>query len=129
MRASPVHSFSLFDLEQIGPAGSALVLIFLAAGLGFFFLSFSSRHGRSRWPLHALMSLGIVAIGTGFIWAGFSSIEALSAVTRANVANSASQLALSLTGPFWVGLTGTLLGLLAGIRAIIGLIREPGPRF
>ena len=73
MSPAPTFSNPLFNFELIGPVGLTLVLLFLGAGLVFFFLSFTSRHGRSRWPLHALLALGILSVGSGFALAGIGA--------------------------------------------------------
>ena len=135
MSPAPPPVFPLFDFGQIGSLGIILILLFLAAGLTLFFLSFSNRHGRSRWPLHALMALGITAVGTGLAFgatAGVSMFHVLTSLSTSgggDPAKLAQMVIGSLVAPFWLGIVGALLGILAGIRAILGLIREPGPRF
>ena len=59
--------FSFSTLPHLGMGEKLLLIAFLAAGLVFFYLSFTARHGRSRWPLHGIMALGITAAGTGSV--------------------------------------------------------------
>ena len=52
---SPLSFFS--TLPHLGVGEKLLLIAFLVAGLIFFYLSFTARHGRSRWPLHGIMAL------------------------------------------------------------------------
>ena len=131
MRVAPVTT-AVFDFGKLGPVGIGLLLIYLAVGVFLFFLSFNTRHGRSRWPLHALMALGIVSLGTGLTWMALAAAQLVSVIFMEEEATPVVTMSLSmsfLVAPFWFGVAGVVHGVLAGIRAGVGMIREPGPRF
>lgn len=117
---------NLQTMSGASPLGIAGVVLLFAAAIGFFGLSLTNRHGRSRWPLHALMATGIVGIGSGVIAMGVAlSIAQLDAVAT----KTSPFFGQVISGPLWLVIGGTFAGALAGIRALIGMFREPGPRF
>lgn len=130
---TPLSFFS--TLPHLGTGEKLLLVVFLGAGLVFFYLSFTARHGRSRWPLHGIMALGITAAGTGVALLPGRIMVALMAFAPSSVsvppppASDPATLALWLVGSGWFGFAAILLGILALTRVIYGMVREPGPRF
>lgn len=124
---------SLLDGDGTSSGGRLLAGALLALTLAWFFLSLTNRHGRSRWPLHALIGTGIFAVGAAVV------TLALALGGAAPAGNPAAPGGPSPSVPpvppsvaattLWLALVGSLAGLLAAARAVIGMIREPGPRF
>ncbi|MCB1086638.1 MAG: hypothetical protein KDM63_06305 [Verrucomicrobiae bacterium] len=124
-----------FHWEGTSLAGRILVFALLIMTVVWFFLSMTTRYGRSRWPLHALIGTGILAIGISVVGVSASVIIAASeSVPLAQKVDlpaigSVPSARQAIVIPCWFAFVGTLAGLLAAVRAVIGMIREPGPRF
>lgn len=133
----PTHSYSLApafpSLAALGATGKALLFLVLLAGILFFCLSFTSRYGRSRWPLHALIGTCLFGLAAGMFFTsiGLRSIGALGTELKPGAPAPDPVVLLDhlSTAPFWFGLVAALLALMALVRACFGMIREPGPRF
>lgn len=125
MKAQPIT-----NTEALGTIGLGLLCLYLFCGVVFFVLSFSKRHGRSRWPLHLLLATCGITISTGMILIGLGIQHSIA--IRSDPEAQASNLSgseMAIQGGFWFGSVGLLLGIFAAIRATYGMIREPGPRY
>lgn len=115
-----------------------MLLVFVLAGLALFYLSFTARHGRSRWPLHGLMSLGIISAGTALVILPSRIVETIMTtfpspagrpITSGLPPADPSDLLYATIAPAWFGFAAIFLGILALTRVVFGMVREPGPRF
>ena len=115
----------LVGIGSSGVGARVLILVLLALTVACFCLSMTTRFGRSRWPLHALIGTGIFAIGA-------SILALVGLLVNWHVAPPDFRGHLT-PGVFstasWLAFIGAFAGLLAAIRALIGMVREPGPRF
>ena len=121
-----------FDIQLIGVTSGLLLLFYLGTGILLAILSFTKKHGRSRWPLHLLLATCLLCFSTGMIDTGFSATEILHTLQSSGGSDPEVTLVYaieSVAGLFWYGVTGIFLASLAFLRAAYGLIREPGPRF
>lgn len=115
----------LVGIGSSGIGARLLILVLLALTVICFILSMTAHYGRSRWPLHALIGTGIFAIGAAVLalvnalWNGLPDLVAAGSAVPSGIFSTAS----------WLAVIGTLAGLLAAVRALIGMVREPGPRF
>lgn len=135
MSFSPSLDF-LSTLPHLSAGEKLLLVVFLATGLVFFYLSFTSRHGRSRWPLHGIMALGIIAAGTGAALLPGRVLVALMSFTPPggpsapiDPTSDPAIVAQWIVSPGWFGFATIVLGALALTRVVYGMVREPGPRF
>lgn len=115
----------LVGIGSSGIGARLLILVLLALTVVCFILSMTARFGRSRWPLHALIGTGIFAIGAAVM----TLVSALLTVIPATTPGNPSYSFTGFSTASWLAVIGTLAGLLAAVRALIGMVREPGPRF